>query len=327
MTFETGTATTQEDLLSKLSTFLTGTPGWTQDTFDTGAGKQLAVHKGTVFVQFRWSNNATPGNIGIYHSLGYTGGNAPGAHPNDSGNGDVVGVVDVERMVNNIGNGPFPAYHFFASGSYFHAVLEFATGQFRHFGAGILTKVGTWTGGEYCYGTFWDQAVAALNVPLDTRHTVLLDALTDNSSVLRTATVHCEGLPDQGGTGKWGVCFGGSSPGNDRAAVARVALLGGMRDGYFANAFNGFQANPNNGFVPMYPVQCLYRLTSGSPTKIRLLGSLPDVRGINTAFINAGEEFTVGGQTWKVFPWVRKNALPASTEGSGNLGIAYRKIT
>lgn len=326
MSYETGSATSQQDLLSKLSTFLTGTPGWTQDVFDTGANKQLAVHKGTVFVQFRYSDNASPGNIGIYHSLAFTGGNSAGSHPNDSGNGDIVSVVDVDRMINNIGNGPFPSYHFFADGSYFHVVLEFVAGKFRHFGAGILNKVGTWTGGEYAYGTFWDQTGAALNVPLDSRHTVLLDGHMD-LNVGRAATIHIEGLPDQVASGKWAVVWASTNAGNDRGGTGRMNILGGVRDGFLANAMNGFQANPNNGFIPMCPIQCYYRLTAGSPLKFRFLGSQPDVRIINMAFINTGEEFTVGGQTWKVFPWIAKNTLPASQEGSGNLGIAYRKIS
>ena len=322
MSYETGTATSQADLITKLFTFLTGTPGWTQDQLDTTA-RQAAIHKGTVYVQFKW--NSSPDHIGIYHSLNYIGGNSPGNHTNDSGNGDISGVVDTDRMINAIGAGPSPAYHFFADGSYFHAVLEYSSGIFRHFGAGIMNKVGTWTGGEYCYGHYWEPLDPA--DPIDNRHSLGLDAgLT--SGVQRAATLHVEGLPDEGASSKWAVIWGATAgAGNDRAGNARVFVLGGLREGFLANAMAGQIANPNNGYVAMHPIHCYYRLVSGTPNKFRFLGSQPHVRALNMKFINVGEEFSVGGETWKVFPWVRKNDLAGGVEGSGNLGLAYRKIT
>jgi hypothetical protein len=328
MAYQTGTSTSQQDLLDKLRTFATSN-GWTQDEWDT-SGKVLSMHRSTVYVHFRWDAVATTGGIAIYHSLGFiSAGTDVWAHTDDSGVGQAnLSPVTSERRVDRIGNGPFTKYYFFESDTYIHVVLEYAPGLFRHFGAGILEKVGTWTGGEYATGSIWYNSAGVQDYPIDTRHSLPWDASNSNAANDNT-TVHAEGMPGEpSGSTKWGVCWAGTTAGNDRAAVGRLNMVGGLRGGPVTAAFSWLPANPSNGYIPLVPIPIFYRRDAGgTPEKWYHLGFVPDVRVINIAHLEPGEEVTVGSDTWTMFPWIRKQYLKVNTDESWYGGLAYRKVT
>jgi hypothetical protein len=331
MAYQTGSATDMADLLSKMLTFATAN-GWTQDEFNTVAGR-FAMHKNTIYASGRWLV-ATPLHLSLHQALGYTGGNEPGAHPNDSGNGFNTSTSHAnasllgERCVANMGNGPYPSYHFFendASPAYLHIVVEISTGIFRHFGFGEINKIGTWTGGEYVYGHWHDSTVTN---PLGVTDSMLLDGLFADlgAATLRPSTLHCEGLPGQGGTSKWGVILGSRTTtiSADTAGVARLDIQGGFRGGPIARHFGYFNAGTTSGLMPWYPIALFYmnRTTSFAYA----LGDMPDVRGMNIRYFTAGQELVIGLDTWIVFPLQQKTAT-AGAERTYNSGIAYKKVT
>jgi len=320
MAYETGIASDQHDLLDKLQVFAVAN-GWTLDEFST-VNKRLCIHKSTVFVQFRYD---AVDAIALYQSLGYIDSStAPGNHTDDSGNGQTAAnPITTDRRINRIGNGPFNAYHFFLGSTYIHVALEVSVGLYRHMSFGIIVKNGTWTGGEYCAGHVWAAATTGGD---SNQHGVLVDWAA--GIVQDAATIHLEGVAGDPGTQKWGLLYSGTSPGNDRGGNLRLNCIGGWRDGFLQNAIGFVQANPNSGYVPMFPLQVFRRKTGVSPQQWYLLGALPDIRGINIGQVVPGEEFTVGTDVWKVFPWVRKRftfATPFLDE-SGNLGVAYKKV-
>lgn len=325
MSYQTGTATSLNDLVTQLATFITGTPGWTQDQLSTGTG-QAAFHKGSCYVSFRWPTSS-PLALGLYQALGYTGGNQPGTHPNDSGNGAVGSsnaAITPGRCVNDIGNGPFPSYFFFTdttTESYVHVVVEISTGIFRHFGFGSIDKVGDWTGGEYLYGDFWSAGTDALG----NSSSVGLDGLFgDTSNRTRSATLHAEGLPGESGASKWAEVTGvNSAPANDTAGNSRILVFGGFRSGPVASNLGAFPAGNTSGLIPMYPIPLFYRRIS--TTDAYLLGYQKDVRGVNIRFINAKDEIVIGSDTWKFFPMSQKT-LTVGNNRSYYSGIAYRRI-
>lgn len=320
MAYETGTASSQQDLLDKLKTFAVA-QGWTQDEFDT-TNKRLSIHKGTVFVQFRWD---AADSIAIYHSLGFTGGNAPGNHPNDSGNGLTgTGTINAQRRISAIGNGPYPAYYFFAGTNYIHVVLEFVAGRYRHASFGELIKTGVWTGGEYAAGFHWGSLAAQVDDLGNVVHYALVD-WRNNADNLLACTVHAEGFPGQAVGGKWGVVINSNTTGNDRAGVLRLTLIGGVREGFLQNALGWLRANPANGFIPMIPLEIYYRRAL-TPEHWFKFGYVPDIKQVNMFFLNPAEEFTVGADVWKVFPWARKQFLQNDTEESGSMAFAYKKV-
>lgn len=325
MAYETGSATTQADLLSKLNTFATSN-GWTSDALVTGSTPcQLALHKGTVYVQFQGDKVVTTGSIAMYQSLsGFPYGANSG---DDSGNGTAgSGPYTTGRRVTHIGNGPFTKYAFYQDGDYIHVALEYSAGLFRHFGFGILDKVGSYTGGEYCYGHHWDVTLTGLN---NVSHSALLEARCTDQSVV--ATVHLEGLPTGFQTvEKWGVIGDfasntGSSVGTARNGTARLPCIGGYRDGSLFTALSYIRANPNAGFVPLVPLQVWRTRRAVTPQQWLFLGQLLDVRSVNGFYMNAWDTFTLGGDTWECTPLVKKADTAAAGE-SGHLFVAYKQV-
>lgn len=324
MAFTNQTVISLQDFVEKLDAFVVAN-GWTQDQLNTGAGK-AAWHKSTVFFQVRWST-ATPNNLGIYQSLAFSGtGVDPGNHTDDSGNGEVSGtdsVLDDGRFA-LITNTPV-RFWAFASGDYVHVAVQ-TTGNldFVHLGAGKLTKIGDWVGGEYVYGHRTNgTGVQAINAG----STYLLDGILTHAapgSNKYAATLHLEALPGMGGSSKWGVFLADDTPGLDRAGNARVLLQGGYRGGPVARVFGRYEANPTKGLVPISPQLVFYRRTNATKDTFAL-GFMPDVRQCQIRHFAGGDELTVGSDTWVLFPSGRKDLASPNTN-TGLQGIGYKKI-
>lgn len=328
MAYQTGSASDLADLLSDLMTFAVAN-GWTQDQLDTGGGS-FALHKNSIYASGRWDTTSVD-NVSLHQALGYSGGSEPGAHTDDSGNGynstsaHTNTLLDNERCIYAIGDGPFPSYHFFeqdADPAYLHVVVEIETGVFRHFGFGELSKLGDWTGGEYVYGHYRENSQS----PIHPQRSLLLDGLFVDSvsSARRAATLHMEGLAGMGGSSKWGQIWGntGVTPPDDSGSNAKVQVQGGYRAGPVARGLGIIAAGAVSGLVAMYPVLLLYR----NGTSVYPLGWMPDVRGVNIANFAPGDEITISSDTWIFFPQGQKTAS-AVAERTYNSGIAYKKVT
>lgn len=327
--------TSLQDFVTKLNTFLTGTPGWTQDHLDTGNGK-WAIHKSTVYVSFRW-DTATPNHLGIYHALGFIGtGTDPGNHTDDSGNGAISGTDATIDNARNaaISNTPIQ-YWCFEDDTYAHVVVEVAADTYVHLGFGIMDQLGDWTGGEYCYGSKIYTPNSA-NVGIRGSNSFLLDGLTEdqdpvgqNDRELFCATVHAEDLPNEDAASKWAVHMGDQASGDlgtDRATEDRVHFTGGFRGGPIAMPFGKFSASSEKALIPAYPIGSFYwDRTDGNAY---FMGFMNDVRGVNIRHFVGGDEITIGSDTWTVFPSYFKQALGVPAAGTtGWQGIAYKKVT
>lgn len=344
MSETTGSATDLEDLLQKFMTWATGTPGWTQDeaigTFDSG--RQMALHKGNCYVQFRWATSLGADSVvALYQSTAYVAATRSGSHTGDSGNGfntsnstsDIN--LDDERCLDEIGDGPFPSYYFYTDGSgdYLHCVVEVATDEFLHFGMGDdggFDKFGDWdtaTGGAYCYGHY-RQNVTSATAPSST---CLLDGGASTVSGtgdqrLRWATMRLAGMPGQGGSEVWATVGGtrAHTQLNDTAGNARATCIGGFRGGPIPRTFGNYPAGNTSGLAPMTPIGVFYINRSASPNRAYLLGFMKDVRMVDMAYLAAKDTFTVGADTWRVFPMIRR--VEGATEGDTDfLGIAYKQ--
>jgi hypothetical protein len=327
MAYQTGTASSIEDLMQQLHDFAVSN-GWTSDVMST-TNDWMAINNGSVYVQFRWDNSDA---FACFHSRGFINtSTAPGNHTGDDG----CGLVDASapynasvsggRRVYGIGNGPFTAYHFFTNGTtqYIHCVLEYTPGVFRHWSFGTIDKIGDWTGGEYCV------AHGLVSTSLSGNN-VLFSASsgTTAADANRCGSLHIEGMPNQSGGMQWMLFSTQSSAiGNDRAGNARITCPGSTLDyNPYLSAFGKMRANPLNGFLPIIPKPVFWRNTSPTPSQYLLLGFVPGMYMIQMANFNPGDEFTIGVDTFKVFPLIGKQ----TSSGSGSslyCGVCYLKVT
>jgi hypothetical protein len=329
------TVTSLSNFVERLFDFAVAN-GWTSDHLDTGAGK-AAMSLGSVYVSFRWATSS-PTVLGVYQALGFVDTSTdPGNHTDDSGNGAVSGVdatIAGQRRA-LITNTPVQWWGFTDGATYLHAVVQTtSTPHFVHLGFGNLDKIGDWTGGEYCYAQYFDDTQTSTPAVF-VGQTVLLDGRMNNSGgtpanpQLRCGTIHVEGLPNEGGSSKWGVIMGNqpdANLGTDRGSAARVLCPGGFRAGPVARTFGRFSANSEKGLIPLYPILVLYR-DKVTATSFYTLGWQPDVRGVNIEFYGPGDSIEIGADTWVVFPSYRKAATStAAANTSGYQGVAYRVV-
>lgn len=334
MAYQTGTASSLDNLFSQLMTFAASN-GWTVDD-NVPASGIMAMHKNSVYVSWRY-DPADEDFVSMHQALNHTVSNEPGTHPDDSGNGfngsssHANASLDNERHV-QLGNGSFPSYHFFERNStpaYLHVVVETSTDHYRHFGMGeIGDKIGDWTGGEYAYGhivpggnqniqqsalisAFWDGVFAG----------------TTGDDERKASTMHIEGMPAQSGSSKWGQIWGTITQvvPDDSASNAKVMIQGGHRAGPVARGI-GFigAAGSESGVVPSYPIAAFY--LDNAADKAFHLGFLPDVRGFNIRHFVPGTEIVIGGDTWIVFPDSQKTNDDVD-DRSFNRGVMYKKVT
>lgn len=340
MTYATGTALDLEDLLSKLDTFAQTTHGggWASiyGTNPDTTNRWFELNKGNLSMSMRYpAGMATGDSVSVHQATGSTSSaTAPGLHTADSGNGYNVGTggtstnFEAERCIRDIGNGPFPSYHFMADdvdNDYIHVVVEVSTGLFRHMQFGIIDKFGdNWVGGEYVAGQYHDTLTSA--VVTDTDHQMLFSGIGNTNSRVRASTIRlASGLPNQGAA-VWGVstALASASLLTDTAGNIRAQIHGGWRTGMEARGFGNPVGNFSSGVIPMYSIAAYYR-DPVNPTHVYLLGYMPDVRAFNNRNFTPGEEVTIGTDVWIMFPQsIKTTAFVANR--SLYSGVAYKKI-
>jgi len=164
MAFENSSASSPVDLLQKLNTFLSAN-GWTSDASAAdGLGWRVHMHKGAQYVHMRANINEFPPfkdthnvngySITLYLGTAFLSGNAW----NDQQAGAPASAADATHPIGagmRLQAGAIPNYYFFTDATNAHVVVvvECVSGIFTHMGWGSsLSKIGTWTGGDYFWG-------------------------------------------------------------------------------------------------------------------------------------------------------------------------------
>jgi len=313
--------------MSKLNTFLTGTPGWTNNLFNATNrravwSKPTSPETMSRLIQVQWDNAS--GYLGVAMIGGYVG--------------DVVWTSQTACEFTsstitscrycNIMTGPFPSYHFFEDDTYCHVVVEISSGLYRHFGFGNAFLLGDLKGGAYAYTHYWQQTASTIDNPTSTQHQAHFDGL-NLSSTVRGAGLHVTGMTGlyDANTKYFRNYSGYTTPDDDGDAIGQLAP-GGWRGGAHVQ-FMANRSSDLNGFKPLIPIPLFYANTFVAPDTYALMGYVPDIRWINMYGLITAQEVTVGADTWVVFPITRKgnNGLSYDQEQSYNFGVAYKKVT
>lgn len=318
MSYETGTASDVNDLLAKLRTFALAN-GWSQDfsgARTSGAGNALQINKGGFYVTFRSDNGAgsatDPGP--------YIGGYAHGTYSAGNGTENQAGAsASVGHWCNGM-TGPFVAYHFISNtelgAEYLYCVVEISAGTFKHFGTGVLVKIGAITNGQFIYASTWNYSATFINSADVVQHSVPFDSQELNSSRIRPS-LNCRVDADTTSP-RW-------MDGGATSTIANRSMRGGMRLATGGNA--GGQrvlmdnaASALTGRNMIYPCFLYAERTGGL---FNPLGYPPGIRWVKLAFLEPNAVLTIGTDQWKVFPVIRKNGGVGQVN-SGVYGYAYK---
>jgi len=317
MAYQSGVANSLPDFFDALQQFAAA-EGWTVDIFST-TNSWLALNNGSSYVQFRWD---TAGTFAGFHSTGFTStATAPGNHVGDDGCGTIDSstpynaTITSGRRCNLDSAGPYTGYHFFSDNTtqYIHAVIERSPGSYRHLTFGMIDKVGTWTGGQYI------GIQRGFNLPFS----AFTPSNTGTTGANELNSIRTDGLPGQPAGNVWSLFSARTTnPGNDRAGNIRTLNPGGSF-GYnpWAYGFGAVRSSPISGYVPLIPIPVWWR----NGTEYSLLGFGPKIFLMNMANFAPQEEFTIGLNTYKVFPLTLKSE--SMSTGSGYGGFVYQKIT
>lgn len=333
MAYQTGTATGANDLLDKLRLFAIA-QGWTANRWvAAGSGQELCLSKGSAYFNFRSYQNETALINGSSYTLrygismngsdSYAGGSAWDRQPgypvrsggtagSDQGHGYMPFVVS---------QGPFVAYHLFAPDSKtIYLELEITTGTFLRLGFGTLDlfNSGTPGGGRFFYstgsnggvtnstgtstwlGTDIDNGIYSLEeVPF--RAADYTTANANSGSFLRAAFDSFD---------NW--CGSANAAANTN--MVQACQGGGVHD----RLIRDLSPNPMNGIGILTPnIVSVNRANE----YLHPIGVIPGIRYMDMTNYLPGDEFTIGADTWKVFPWYNKGGR------SYQRGIAYKKVT
>lgn len=313
MAYLTGTSTGPKDLLQKLGEFAI-LLGWTAGVEIVGSGYQLHIVKGFLHFNFRAFQNETSVINGTsknntWHIVMNGSDSFSALDPWDGQVGAparTAGGNAHAAMINIVG--PYTAFHFFGGTSFIHVELEVSKNKFQRMGFGQGENFSSLSGNEgaYFYGSAGSHTYA-FNGDIDANSTAELfpfraagySTSTIGSSFVRVAVDSFDGWAcsalDAGKSQTDLACYGG-----------------GIHDFMLRES----SADPINATAVLLPnVISINRGSSLSP-----ICTLPYIRQINMKNISPGDEFTLGSDTWKVFPWYEKGGW------SGNRGIAHKKV-
>lgn len=333
MAYQTGTSTGANDLLDKLRLFAIA-QGWTANRWvAAGSGQELCLSKGSAYfnlrsyqnetVFLRGSNNTNKYGIAINGSDSYASGDAWDRQPGyPIRTGGTAGSDQCSSYMPFVtSQGPFVAYHLFAPDSKtIYLELEITTGCFLRLGFGSLDlfNSGSAGGGRFFYATTGDASLTSAATT-----NTWLGSEIDNGSYAQ------EEVPFRGAD--YNAMFGQvasfvraafdsfdnwcSSQRTGSTAVTPQSCQGG---GVHDKILRDSSPNPMNGIGILTPnIVSVNRANE----YLHPVGMIPGIRFMDMTNYLPGDEFTIGTDTWKVFPWYNKGGR------SFQRGIAYKKVT
>lgn len=328
MAYQTGTATSTSDLLDKLRAFLAAN-GWTvtwRFQIAQGTWRWLHVTKGGLFFNF-WeqlssintSLSPPEHNILCNYATSYNASAEPFAQ---TGANNSVGATGCTP--------PYLSYHFHegtgASGPYCFGAIEVSSGEFAHFGVGILNKAGAYTGGEFTCGSMWAlttvDGVGTIQNPISD-----VNAWPFSDSALWS---RWGGNLPVGTVVRCPAALSGTHVVANRAApIGQQLRVGGARDWSTDRNITG---SPmwlvwRQPTIPAIAAAVLMRchcFVERPSSLFSYIGEPPGIRHVSMEFLNPGDEIVLGPETWKCFP-ARRKGSGSEIPLSGNVGIAYLK--
>lgn len=319
MAYQTSTSiTSAAQLLDVLASFLSSN-GWTVERNTlSGATRTVTLRKTGVTDYIHLYNDG--GSIGMCGSTGYDAGQPATDQPG--------GTVDLTYA--NVQAGPFPKVWFFANGNEVHVTVRRSdiTGAYCHFAFGCLTKYGSYVGGTYFDGSYFNTENTGSGEWNGSDHGLF----GYGSQFCGSVRVDHDGYTD-----RWLKLYGGFDQ-QERKAMTQVGPLDVTNEYTLDQNYPTFElgrlvgAADDNAFSArsvLHTIEVAVR-RAGTPVYYSPVGYIDNTRYISLAKFSPEEEITIGSDTWVVFPVARKaepNPANDAPIGTGVFGYAVRKVT
>lgn len=333
MAYQESTPTSVSDMLNIISTFAVGL-GWTEarnNTFVSGSTNRRVVslsRSGFDHVHiFGNLSSSVYDQIHVLRSIGISTGIDAVAQPNRG----------IWSQTNLLSNGPFVKMYLFGeSGSnpYVHCVVEHAAGRYRHFGFGELIKQGTWTGGGYCHGQLWYQQPnnTQPQTPNGSNHFV---PFSMNPNVIGSTSIYnggvrcddCDATANSfSGVDDKFLPYNGAA---SRKVGCGFVISNASIDFPYVEGAMGVLVVGRSDYNQRTHLIRMSHFVSRASGYRSYIGEPPALRAIDMTAFTALEELVIGGDTWKIFPLVRKGdagSAGSNNESSNNYALAYKKV-
>lgn len=319
MAYQSSTSISSPDqLIDALAAFCAAN-GWTVERNTlVASARTLTVRKAGI-TDYIHIYNTSNSQIRMRASVGYDGALTPAAQPN---------VSPADTLANAL-VGPYPNVWFFSDGDEINIVVRRSdtTGAYSHIAFGRLTKYGSYVGGTFVDGTFFNLTGAQSGT---------WDTNTDHALFgFGQMSVGYIRVDADGATNRW-VPITSNSSATDVAhsgvGPLRVAntysgnQLGSTFD--ISRLINAADANSFSGRSILYPIEFLVRRT-GTPIYHSPAGYIANTRYVSLAKFDPEAELSIADETYMLFPVVRKASESSSSDApnaSGNNGFAIRKV-
>ena len=312
MAYQETTGNSPDDVIDKIATFAAAA-GWTVVKNDlVGSNRELILKRtGSDYIQV-WNNSTS--NIYITGYVEYDPLKTYDAQVGYAGNFAQA----------NVGVGPYANVFMFSDNDpsdHVHVVIEMSGGRFRHLSFGMIDKLGTWTGGTYFDAVTWSHVAIYQNSWNNARCRGLFDT-GGTVGTSRSGAIRCD-IPADGRTNAWAQVRQNASY-NARTGLDEAQSNQSNGDGYLTTQCYNRNNPPFSGQVTLGTIRADVVRTGGFYS---VMGSYPNVRYLGMARYSPGQEITVGPDTWKVFPMVRKGSGAQGEDYSQNHAYAYKKVS
>lgn len=320
MAYQTGTAKTLNELLTKLAEFAQ-TQNW---VIDKATNNELYLHNDDGYWSFVLS--AESNFLLSYVNSGFDKSKGADAQPGSSKNNS---FTTIETATTQLHSGNYVSYDFFCTKQYLHIVVQIEADKFRHFGIGTLDKEGEYVGGQYTYGTSIqgryghyqeiDHIYGFANGKNGNQAVVRADGISGaTKSPWYFAPVSINDFNDinKKDYGKYLLTLGRASMYTDNKTYHPDKLLVDFSQSKFGQTL----------------IPCPHSLIAhGIDGVFRRLGILPDRYECTMVGIQPRQILEIAGERWMIIPSAQydernANSIEEGKNNSGIQGVAYRII-
>lgn len=369
MAYATGTGANVVDFMDALRAFAVG-QGWTVDKWDSANrllfltkgrccvtmwGGDIGPNNATIWTGGNGTGTSSTFNdTRIWFSLNTS--NNPALNTHHSHPGSVTtSNFDSDAVACNGFTGPFVAWHFFADatvGDHIHVVLQINAECYSHFSFGHVDKKGlTHNGVAYVtahMSTWWRNVntyinasynTGAMNRPDRQPWPFMRNTNQDRPEILLRNSNAWPAAWNAAGVEVVGRSNASPHNGtiinlvNGLNSPADFPAGGNNGPGRLLDVVTIAEATPYSNVVPLFPIPVFrdyWNSNDGTLARICYLGDFPNVRACNMSNLTPGQEITLGGDTWKVFPAVRQDAWAQNfltdRPTTGQFAVAYKKV-